>query len=280
MRRMLFIDIDGTLVDYHNRLPESAATAIDQARSAGHVVLLCSGRAKAEVSEDLLGIGVDGYVGGNGNYAEVDGQVVLQNSLTGEECTAIVDWLHSQRLEFYLESNAGLFASENFAAAATPVMRRYAERKGRPAPTDSQLGFHGLVYGGRLYRDDVMKISYILGDYADHEAAVQAFPGLQHGVWGGRGAEALFGDVGVAGVTKAVAVQAVVEHLRFDQAQTVAFGDAAVDLPMFEACAYSVAMGNSSPEVLAVADYVTTDVEDDGLARAFAELGLTSTPAQ
>ncbi len=273
--RLLFIDIDGTLLDYHNRLPQSAAAAIGEARSAGHRVLLCSGRAKAEIPEYLWAIGVDGYVGGNGNYAEVGGEVVLKNSLTYDQCRTIVGWLQARGLEFFLETNAGLFASANFAEVAAPVMRRYAERKGRPAPADGQLGFHGMVFGQPLDRDDVMKISYVLRDVADHEAATLAFPNLQHGVWGGRGAEALFGDVSVEGVTKAVAVQAVVTYLGADPADTVAFGDAAVDIPMFEACGYSVAMGNASPGVLAAADLVTDDVEQDGLAKAFASLGLT-----
>ena len=40
MPRILFIDVDGTLVDYHNRLPESAVTAIRAAWAARHRVYL------------------------------------------------------------------------------------------------------------------------------------------------------------------------------------------------------------------------------------------------
>mgnify|MGYP001340711852 CR=1 FL=1 len=64
MPRILFIDVDGTLVDYHNRLPESAVTAIRAARAAGHRVYLCTGRSRAEMPEMLWQIGVDGMVGG------------------------------------------------------------------------------------------------------------------------------------------------------------------------------------------------------------------------
>ncbi|MBF0845052.1 HAD hydrolase family protein, partial [Streptococcus danieliae] len=35
-----------------------------------------------------------------------------------------------------------------------------------------------------------------------------------------------------------------------------------------------VAMGNGGPEILAMADLVTTDVEADGLYKAFQKLGL------
>lgn len=87
-------------------------------------------------------------------------------------------------------------------------------------------------------------------------------------------AEALFGDIGVAQGTKATAVAALLAHLGAQRSDTIAFGDATVDLPMFEACGYGVAMGNASDDLLAVADLVTDDVEDDGLAHAFSRLGL------
>ena len=275
MSRILFIDVDGTLVDYHNRLPDSAVAAIRASRAAGHRVYLCTGRSRAEMPDGLWDIGIDGMVGGNGSYVEDAGEVVLHQTLTGEECRAIVDWLHQRRLEFYLETNAGLFASQNFEEVVTPVMALYTARKGQSAPISVSDAFHGLVLGGNLNRDDVNKLSYVLSSYDDHLAARETFPGLQHGTWGGRDAEALFGDIGPSGITKAHAVDALLEHLHADHADTIAFGDATVDLPMFQACAVGVAMGNASDDLKAVATLITDDVEDDGLANAFTALGLT-----
>lgn len=274
MSRILFIDVDGTLVDYHNRLPDSAVTAIRAARAAGHRVYLCTGRSRAEMPPSLWDIGVDGMIGGNGSYVEDDGEVVLHQTLSGAQCAAIVDWLHGRGLEFYLEANAGLFASGDFEQVVTPVIALYTARKGQSAPTSVSEVFHGLVLGGQLDRDDVNKISYVLNSYDDHLAALAAFPDLQHGTWGGRGAEALFGDIGPTGITKAHAVDALLVHLGADARDTIAFGDAAVDIPMFQACAVGVAMGNASADLKAIATLVTDDVEADGLANAFEELGL------
>lgn len=274
MSAILFIDVDGTLVDYHNRLPASAVDAIRAARAAGHRVYLCTGRSKAEMPDQLWDIGVDGMVGGNGSYVEDGDEVVLHQTLSLEECRAITAWLDERSLPFYLESNDGLFGSPGFDDAAVPVMAVYSQRKGKPAPTKASEGFHGLVMGGDLDRDDVNKISYILSAIGDHHAAREAFPGLQHGTWGGRGAEALFGDVGPAGITKAHAVDTLLAHLGADRADTIAFGDATVDVPMFQACAQGVAMGNASDDLKALATHITDDVEDDGLANAFRALGL------
>ncbi len=47
-----------------------------------------------------------------------------------------------------------------------------------------------------------------------------------------------------------------------------------VDIPMFKACGFSVAMGNENDEVKQIASYVTDDVDQDGLYNAFEYLKL------
>ena len=64
------------------------------------------------------------------------------------------------------------------------------------------------------------------------------------------------------------------KHLGADFKDTISFGDAKIDLSMFECCAYNVAMDNGGPEIKEAADYITTDVNDDGLYNAFKHLGL------
>lgn len=49
MSKIIFLDIDGILIDYENRLPDSAVTAIRRARANRHHVYLCSGRSRAEI---------------------------------------------------------------------------------------------------------------------------------------------------------------------------------------------------------------------------------------
>lgn len=49
MGKIIFIDVDGILLDYENKLPQSAVKAIQQARTNGHKVYICTGRSKAEV---------------------------------------------------------------------------------------------------------------------------------------------------------------------------------------------------------------------------------------
>lgn len=276
MGKIIFLDVDGTLVDYENRLPSSAVKAIRQARSNGHRVYICTGRSRAEVYPELWDIGLDGMIGGNGSYVEDNGHVVMHQLITLEQCRRIVDWLHGHGLEFYLESNNGLFASEHFEEAAQPAMRLYSKRKGREGADQVTIRsvFPEMIFGGELYRDDLNKVSFLLSSYQDYLDAKAAFPDLKVGTWGGKDEEALFGDLGVKDIDKAFAVETLVKYLHADMQDTIAFGDAKVDIPMLECCAYGVAMGSGGAEIKAMADYVTDAVDKDGLYKAFHALGL------
>lgn len=276
MRQIIFLDVDGTLVDYENRLPESAVRAIRIARQNGHRVYICTGRSKAEIYQDIWEIGLDGMIGGNGSYVEADGHMVMHRLITKEQCRRIVDWLQARGLEFYLESNNGLFASRHLEDKGNAVIQEYSKRKKQEGADQATIRtvFPKMIFGGELYRDDLNKVSFILSDYQDYLDARDTFPDLQAGTWGGKGETALFGDLGIRDIDKAHGIEALLKYLHADAAATIAFGDAKIDIPMLEYCAYGVAMGNGGAEIKEMADYVTDSVEADGLWNAFAKLGL------
>lgn len=73
---------------------------------------------------------------------------------------------------------------------------------------------------------------------------------------------------------KALLAMAEHEHMRIDE--TMAFGDGGNDMPIIKQAGIGVAMGNASDEVKAVADYVTTSVDDDGVLNALLHFGVIS----
>lgn len=277
-RKIVFLDVDGTLIDYEAKCPDSAKEAVRKAREAGHKVYICTGCSKAEILQrDLPAL--DGMIGGNGAYVEDDGQVVMHQGLTAQQTRDIVDWCRKRGLGLYLESNAGMFCDDNMIVQGPEAMVKYTMGKGADLSQakDSSSQFLSqmihLPYED-MGRDDVNKISFILSDYQDHLDSATRFPDLIANTWGGKGEHALYGDLGPAGITKKHAIEVLLTHLGADAADTISFGDAKIDLSMFKLCAYNVAMGNGGPEIKAAADLVTADVNDDGLYKAFESLGL------
>lgn len=272
------MDVDGTLIDYSAHCPASAKEAVDKARANGHKVYICTGCSKAEIEQRELPE-LDGMIGGNGAYVEDAGEVVMHQGLSREDVKRIVDWCNERQLGFYLEANSGMYANHYMKEQGPAVMFRYGTGKGADEMTAKEAAanfVNSFIYaeGEDLYRDDVNKISFILSDYQDHLDSKTEFPDLIANTWGGKGELALFGDLGPAGITKKKAIEVLLDHLNADQKDTISFGDAKIDLSMFELCAYNVAMGNGGVEIKEAADYITDDVNENGLYNAFEYLNL------
>ena len=67
------------------------------------------------------------------------------------------------------------------------------------------------------------------------------------------------------GFNKAVGIAAVIRLFDISWENTVVFGDSNNDLAMFEYAAIKVAMGNASPKIKELADYVTSDMFHYGI---------------
>ena len=67
---------------------------------------------------------------------------------------------------------------------------------------------------------------------------------------------------------KEVAMQKVLDYYGFQQEECMAFGDGGNDKKMLEYAHIGVAMENGMPEVKAIADYITSDVKEDGIVAA------------
>ncbi len=278
MHKIIFLDVDGTLINYEAKLPESAAQAVNEARKNGHRVYLCTGCSKAEILQRNL-CETDGLIGGNGAYVEDHEQVILHQGLSKEEVKHIVDWCNDRHLGFYLEANSGMYCNDYMLEQGPETMIKYAQGKGADLSMAKEIAeafVNGFIHvtGKDLYREDVNKISFILSDYQDHLDSKEEFVGLEANTWGGKGETALFGDLGPSGITKKHAIEVLLEYLHADRKDTIAFGDAKIDIEMLDYCEIGVAMGNGGPEIKAMADMITDDVDEDGLYHAFQKLNL------
>lgn len=271
-KRVIILDVDGTLVDYDLKLSGSTLVAIDRARKAGHEVYLCTGRSKAETFSALYGLPVDGYIGGKGAYIEVRDVPIYHHPLTEDECAAAVAWLQQHQLPYFLETNEGLFANQRFLDVHAVVAARFIGGTG--TTTAGRKAFPALRPSDGRPRAGVNKISWVIQSPTQRAEAAAALPTLQHGWWGGREHDELCGEIGPAGISKASGVGVLLAYLGLTRSDAVGFGDSPGEIPMLQACGTAVAMGNASPDVKAMADFVTRDVDADGLRLAFDHLGL------
>src|SRR5690554_4364220 len=165
--------------------------------------------------EDILSVGFDGYIGGNGSYIESQNTVVSEKTLSYTDCKAIVDWLHDRNLEFYLESNQALIGSEQFETKADKTIQLYSARKRKSGSVSVKVKdvFPEMIFENDLYRSDVNKISFLLNSYNDYLEARSYFSNLRVNTWGGAGETALFGDIALDNIDKGTAIKELMNYL-------------------------------------------------------------------
>lgn len=252
--RIAFFDIDGTLAT-GTRVPASAADALARMRAAGDLVFICTGRPRAYVEKNF-GAYADGFVCNNGRLAFTGERKLVDAQLTAKQVTDIVEALDGvgAGYAFFGEYDSHFGGPEKYREVAEGVIQL-----GHLPRIEDPAKLH--AYNFDIYFDDAahrerateaLGESCLVNPHGPHPSA----------------------DVTVRGADKGDAVRGVAAALGVAIEDTYAFGDGINDLPMLEAAGHSIAMGNACPELKAVAEHVTSDIDDDGVAKAMEHYGL------
>ena len=90
-RKLVFFDIDGTLIDGPtHQIPQSAVEAIRKLRENGHLAFINTGRTLVSIEPRIREIGFDGLVCGCGTHIYYEGETLFSHSILHEKCTEIV----------------------------------------------------------------------------------------------------------------------------------------------------------------------------------------------
>ena len=266
MKKIIFLDIDGTLVTPNKPVSQKVKEAIIKTRENGNYVFLCTGRNRSSI-EALEDIGFDGYICSAGGYIEVDGKVIDKTYLDNDEVNRIIEILDSNNILYNLEGSDYTYSSEKlkyyFAHAilgdngSNSEFERLMEQQKNEynmvdiSEYDGSQGIHKLCFIA-FDMDDVNKVKDVLDDY--HFVIHDVFS--EH---------TINGEIINKDINKGLAVKKVVEYLNLDIQDTIGFGDSMNDYEMIKVCKYGVAMANASDELKQYANIVCESVDDDGV---------------
>lgn len=274
-KKLIFLDIDGTLVAALSSPSLGVRAAIRDARANGHRVFLSTGRNLAIIGQDILEVGFDGLVASAGAYVAVGGTVLLDQALPEEVVQECLNVFHGVGMFCRIETIEGIYTDpqmEELLLTAIPdpknseLIRMQKEietgihiRKYKDYPGQ---GAYKLCFTSRSL-EPVWEAKKILGDRFD-------FIVHPYG-----GSTACFnGEIIPQGVDKGRGIELVCRHLDIPVENTIAFGDSMNDAAMLKKAGVAVAMGNACDELKALADIVCEDVEHDGVALELRRMGL------
>jgi len=277
-KKIIFIDVDGTLCNDEGQVPDSAALAVKEARKNGHLVYLCTGRSKAEIYDFIIEIGFDGIIGAGGGFVEIGEDMLYHKKVSEENVRHLVDFFNDHKVNFYIESNGGLYASENLIPELEKILYGDVENDAAAKNMKENNPNHfieALITGEDLYRDDVNKACFLEPKDISFEKIKEEFKNefeVIHCTVPAFGDDS--GELGVPNVHKATAIEILLEQLNIDAKDTIAIGDGMNDAEMFEFCELGVAMGNAKPGLKEIADYITDTHDEGGIYNSFKKYGL------
>ncbi len=252
---ILFFDIDGTLWNYKNEIPESTIKGIRKARKNGHKCFINTGRARSFVTnKDLLGIGFDGIVTACGTMIEYDGDIVYNRLISKEDAIRTIETVRKYGFKPILEGprflymEADDFKDDMYGAKVMEEMGEHLRG------IDAEWGnweMQKLSCKTDVPAEDKEKCFEELSDLYDFmihsDLVVEMVP---------------------KGFNKGTGIDKVCELLGEKIENTFAFGDSINDKEMLLAAGVGVAMGETYHDMGQYADYVTTAMEKDGIYNA------------
>ena len=270
--KYVFLDVDGTLVNFNGEVPESCIRALTEAQKNGHKMILCTGRQKSQIYPELLQkIKFDGMVASAGAYIELDGEIIFASRPTKEKLDFIIDFFEDNDIPFCLQTAHAIYLRKENFSRICDFMR---ERGSTEALINS-------VIADTVFTDDpkscdcVEKIAYYNSPFNIDE--VRSILGDYFHVVGyslGKVGNASYGEITFAGINKATGIEKFMGAVGAPISDSIAVGDSENDLEMLEFAGYSVCMGNGYEKAKARADLITTDIDDDGIYNAFVKIGL------
>ncbi len=271
-RKLIFLDIDGTLTPAgSNTPPESAMKAVRLAQAKGHPVFLCTGRNPAMLAP-VLALGFDGAVAGAGGYVFAGDKVLFDCPMPKEDFETGMRLLKEQGVFRTIEAIHATWGDEDLGEFLASAGEGNSELVRWRKALAEQLNILPMsAYDG----SPVYKIVFMCRT-ADQLAPARAALEKNYNfvVQDVAAHNCLNGELINRKFDKGRGVRIVADYYGIPLEDTYGFGDSMNDLEMIETVGHSVCMANGSPALQAVSDLVCPAVDEDGLYRAFEQLGL------
>ena len=245
--KIIFFDIDGTLVDMKRRRPSGKTVeTLKRLKEKGIFICIATGRSPMQLPY-FSDVEFDVFLTYNGSYCYNLHQTIFSNPLSPGDVQTII---------------------ENAKAIHRPVSLATKDRLAANGKDEDLVEYYRFANLEVAIADDFNQVAkqeeiyqIMMGcrekNYAwlmnrVHNARITA--------WWDRAVDIIPADGG-----KGIGIKKVLEYYHLDQSESLAFGDGNNDIEMLQSVGTGIAMANASDKLKEVADDICGDVADDGI---------------
>ncbi len=269
--QLIAMDLDGTLFNHNGEITQKTKEELKRVGAMGVHTVISTGRPFNGLPfEQIKDTQIEYAITTNGAsiYRVENKECLYDNSMTFDIYEPILKYILSKEIHIDLyidgEGFTPVRCRENLGRLDVPEsLRKYMIATRTPVENLMEyvkdcgakvqkinLNFYPQPDGSLLYREEVL---HYLKSTPEIEVVCGGFNNF---------------EISKAGVTKSEGLRELTALLNVPMEQTMAIGDSENDYSMINAAGIGVAMQNASEEILAIADYVTTSNEEDGVGEA------------
>ena len=239
--KLVCIDLDGTLLTDDKKITNENIEAIKKAIDSGVNICIATGRIYKFVDhiKDLLGVSTKVIASNGGIILTEDGNLEFR-TLSYEEILKLKELVKDYDVDIYLNTENEIISENN-------IPNEYSYKKVK------------AICINKNNLDEVKRVRTILEETEEFEIS---------------SAEHHYCEINSKGISKGKAVEELVKELGIDIKEVICIGDGGNDIEMLKRAGMAVAMKNGMDEVKAMADYITEDNNNSGVAKAINKLIL------
>lgn len=255
MRKAVFLDIDGTILDCFNGvfdIKPKVKEAIKKLQKEGHYVFIATGRPYAFITENILNFGFDGFVLANGAQIIINNETVYADFIEKSYIKSFVDYFEEHNIQYILEGQKYSYLKNEF--------KEFYEFY-------NKINISDKLFKGSfdLNNIDVLKIEMLCTSSQASERCIELvnkykdfdnFNSIDNRNF----------ELYLKKNTKATGILKALDILNIKVENSYAFGDGKNDIEMLRTVGCGIAMGNALDEVKVHADKITESVHNDGVA--------------
>jgi Cof subfamily protein (haloacid dehalogenase superfamily) len=269
-KKIIFIDIDGTLVGNNGKVPVSARKACLKAKENGHLLCIATGRQYNVIGNDILSINFDGIISAGGGRIDAGSELIANTSFDRQILSHILEYFEKYKIGLTFERTDCLLASKyvfdyfnSVSGIFSEIINFYIKCEnvvmGELSASYTDVAKVIFCDNGSLTIDDVRR---------EFDGECEVFRGSMP--FYGKNS----GEINPMGINKGVAVDKILQYYGITKENSFAIGDGDNDISMLDKCGHGIAMGNGDEVLKRAAEYVTDSIENDGIMKAFKHYNL------
>lgn len=282
LSKLIFFDVDGTLVDFNGKMPKSTKSALLALKKAGHILILCTGRSKSELYPWIFDLNWDGYICASGAYVEYNSDILYSTFMNHKTLHIITNYLEQNNGTYIFEGMNHVYEPVQLFAKNHAYIEEWLKQCGKSSGGIEDIFPEISIYQNLSSVECVHKLNFH-GISADADTIINDLnsilntnnlPEIHAIKFNYNNVFSTSGEITIKGISKRYGINLLIEKAALTPSSTIAFGDSLNDYEMLSTVNTGVAMGNACNKLKEIASYVTDSINNDGVYNACRHLNL------